>query len=280
MKLIHAVKAQIYLMVHKRNFWLSFYIMMGYSICTYLYHLSYYWEWDVINIYTSSYLFAGNGISPYLNIFLTLYPFIVTLTFSFSYFDDQKYAIHTFFICRTERRNYYIAKAVACLVGNMMVIVVPFMVNIFLNKITFPNNGLTMYGTINTAMQYVNIFDRDVSPVRAMYPFISVYIYHPTLYNLFFSVYLGLVSGVFGIFSYCCSILIRKNKILIFLPFYTIFFLSNRYYRYFFYIDLSRYIILERWNKERLGIIFGICGLLLVVSGVLIHHALRKDYEQ
>lgn len=154
---------------------------------------------------------------------MLLFPFIIPLAFSFSYFDDRKYGTHNFFIIRNNKKTYYSAKAIVCFIGNFLIIVLPGLIHFLLLKITFVENNNTLFGQYKTLLYFNNLFVDDIIPVKAYYPFISLYIKNINLYNLIHFIFIGILTGMLGVFSYAISFQIKKNKILIFLPVYLIF---------------------------------------------------------
>lgn len=239
MKFWNCIKSQFYLMVHSKNFWFSFWCMFLYSCITYLYQISARQNVNTSDMLQGSSLFVGWGRSHFSKYFVILLPFILTVTFSFSYFEENAFHVRLYSIFKAGKTRYYFAKLVTGFTGNFLIIVIPYFINIFLNYITFAENGNTVYGN-----KIDSIYYRNLTPGTHM-PFLEVYMKHEILYIVMYTLYLGCLAGVFGVFSCAVSGFIKKNKILIFVPLYLLFYISQRYSNYLFGVNLEQYILLD-----------------------------------
>ena len=97
MKFWNCMKSQCYLMVHSRNFWFSFWCMFLYSCLTYLYNVFSNQNANGSSILQGSSLFLGWARAPFSKYFVIFMPFILTITFSFSYFEENIF----YMICST-----------------------------------------------------------------------------------------------------------------------------------------------------------------------------------
>lgn len=276
MKFWNCIRSQFYLMVHNKNFWFSFWCMFLYSCITYLYQVVLRQDVNTSDMLQGSSLFLGWGRAPFSKYFVILFPFVLTITFSFSYFEENVSNVCLYSILRVGNKRYYFAKLFVGFAGNFLIVVIPYFINIFLNFITFAENGNTVYGN-----KIDSIYYRNLIPGTHM-PFLEVYMKHEIFYIIMYTLYLGCLGGVLGVFSCSVSGFIKKNKVFIFVPLYLLFYISQRYSRYLFGINLERYILLDAGGYSSsyclnilLFVIFIVlCSVLAV--GILVR---RKKYQ-
>lgn len=239
MKFWNCIRAQFYLMVHSKHFWFSFWCMFLYSCITYLYQVALRQNVNTSDMLQGSSLFLGWGRSPFSRYFVILFPFILTITFSFSYFEENVSDVWLYGILRSGNRRHYFAKLLVGFTGNFLIVVIPYFINIFLNFITFPENGNTVYGNKMDSIYYRNL------PPGTHMPFLEVYMEHEIFYIIMYTICLGCLAGALGSFSCAVAGFIKKNKVFVFIPLYLLFYISQRYSGYFFGINLERYILLD-----------------------------------
>ena len=196
-------------------------------------------------------------------------PFILTITFSFSYFEENIF----YMICSTFKAGkikYYFAKLAVGFMGNFLVIVIPYFMNIFLNYITFAENGNTVYGNKIDPIYYMNL-----TPETHM-PFLEIYMEHEILYITVYTVSLGCLAGILGVFSCAAAGFIKRNKVFIFIPLYLLFYISQRYPKYLFGVNLERYVLLDgggysgSYFFDILLLCMALAGCSVLLVGILI----------
>jgi len=66
-----------------------------------------------------------------------MFPFVVILPFSFSYFEDKETQTYNFYVSRMGKKNYILSKAIVSFCGSFLIIFIPFLLNMLLNHITY-----------------------------------------------------------------------------------------------------------------------------------------------
>ncbi|MCI8497731.1 MAG: hypothetical protein HFE85_05740, partial [Clostridiales bacterium] len=82
------IGVQLYQMFHKKEFLISFSIMLFYAIGVHLYYTVFFQGWDHQDIYRADTVFAANEGTILIFFFLFLFPLLVSLPFSVSAVSD------------------------------------------------------------------------------------------------------------------------------------------------------------------------------------------------
>lgn len=264
-------------MLNKRNFWIAMFLWLFYCIISYAYSLYLYRGWDVSSTLNAASLFIGNtDTAPFCKYFLIMFPFVVILPFSFSYFEDKATETHTFYTTRIGKKNYILSKAIVCFCGSFLIIFIPFLLNMLLNQITYFENENT-YDHVRFSAIYCKSFIND-APVNGSKMFLyPLYIKYQILYNIIYTFMISIFSGILGLFAFACSLKIKKYKILIFAPVYALFLLTKLAGEPFsYYGELLYFVMVERSNGLNVGLFFLFCVCLMAFSLI----SLRLEYSK
>lgn len=268
MKFWNCIRSQYYLMIHSKNFWFSFWCMFLYSCITYLYQVFSRQNVNTSDMLQGSSLFVGWAIAPFSKYFVIFFPFILAIPWSFSYFEENTSGVCLYSIFKIGKKRYYFAKLLFGFIGNFLIVAIPYFINIFLNYITFPENGNTIFGNKMDPLYY-----RNLTP-GTHFPFLKIYMEHEIFYISMYTLYLSCLAGILGIFSCVVAGFIRKNKVFLFIPLYLLFYISQHYSNYLFGINLKDYILLDAGGYSKsycLNIIlFSVCIILISVCLVFI----------
>jgi len=288
MGLIHATRMQISLMLNQLNFKLSFTIVMIYALLTYFIHLISYINIDVSVMLSSDALFIGNEDNPLFNLFIKVFPFIVVFPFAFSNILDREVNILPLLCTRMTKSHYYWSKLITSFIGGFLIILIPFLINLLLLKITFPNNNNSHFGPYNslTYIQDLTGSNVYVSTVSTGLPFLKLYLYSPLLYNLFFTIMLALFAGILSMFALSFSLWIKKYKVILLIPIFLLFYLSDiadhlsynlKYYINFRLLD---YVTINTSFGKLPWFFIAFCLSLLIFSVLRIWIAIRLDMSK
>lgn len=225
----NSIKMQIELMFQKKGFQAALLINLVYAALTYLYHVVTSVEKEISTIVSSHAAFMLLDTAPFYSAYILLMPFLVVLPFAMSFITDRSNACLPALQVRSGVKSYYVSKAVACFVGGVVAFGIPCIINIILNRLTFPQNGVTFLG---------NLFDANyvagITGVRVMIPtkwsgiwFAKVFVTNPELYNIIIVGIFSVAMGIFGVFVYTVSFLCKRNKFFLFLPLYAILVVLN-----------------------------------------------------
>lgn len=288
MSLIKSIKIQLCLMIHKVGFQLSFTIVFTYCISSYLKNLIMYTKLDISNFYSANFLYCGNGYATFWGIFQALFPFLVVFPFSFSYIDDLHVNIVPYVNGRMNNKYYYIGKLLTSFIGGFIIIFIPFLLNLILCNLTFSENNNTLFGPYNLVTYNECITGKDVY-IHTSYKgmsFLHLYIKSPFLYNILYLFILSIFSGTLSTFATACSFLIKKHKVVVFIPVYLLIllfrnldsyaYLQNQKYAYINY-DLMDYININVEYGRNYVIFCLVLALLFIFSYLCALFMSKKD---
>lgn len=222
MRLFKLIRMQCYLMLHKKSFQLAFLFTFLYAMIPYLYYSITYMHQEISGFYSAQSLFIGYDGNMFWNVFCSLYPFIIAFPFCFSYMTDKAVRVNDVIKARTTPRNYIISQATTCFIGGFLIICIPFLLNIFLNTITFPAKGTTNFDPVHS-INYNGLLSGSAVFVKTKYKglwFLRLYLKSPLAYNILYTILFSFVTGITSVFIYSISFLIKNFRILLLLPFY------------------------------------------------------------
>lgn len=260
------IKAQWFLMLHKKGFWFSLWIMTWINVLSYLMNIYNESGKDVFQMARPGDYFSLAYWSNYIDYVVILFPFLIVFPAAFHSFDEELGKIPVFGIVRSSFHLYYCSKAIVAFIAGFVMICVPFGCNIFWNMITFRDNMNGHEGMWNSQMYFEN----------TGYAFSELYSLHPFLYEMVFTILIGIFSGICSLFAYSLSIYIKKHKIVCVIPVYLLFFVSRSLGFEGLVLDnyitfpISRFCVPSMFIVEGLMTIISILMLKLYVN--------RKEY--
>lgn len=266
------LKSQMLLMLNRNGFKISFSIVLVYCLGSYVSNVADCIKVDVSYMYSANALYAGNGWSNYWGMFKVIFPFIVVFPFAFSYIDDLRINVNPYYMRRMGRATYFKTKMVTSFIGGVLIILIPFFINLILCNITFPHNNNTYFGEYNRE-NYINSLlgtNIDISTKYKQLPFLKLYLLSPFLYNLFYIIVMSLFAGVWSMFSLSCSFFINKVKILLFLPNYLILYFGRLYdavsynSKQYINFDLMSYVAVDDFYGHS-PVLFLVVNILLLL---------------
>lgn len=217
-------KMQFLLMVHKKAFQISFLISLFYVFLTYIFYCATQFGMDISNILSADSVFVGNSSTAFINYLNVLFPFLVVMPFGFSFLTDKSINILPIIQTRIGVKRYYFVKMMVCFIGGFIIFFIPFVLNIIFNYITFPSSGKTFLGLLYDWNYSHDLTGENVSrlAVSSGLPFLKLYILSPLVYNLLYSFIFSAYMGILSVFCFSVSFLIKKNKIILFVPVFAI----------------------------------------------------------
>lgn len=273
-KLISCIRNQFIAMLRKKSFWIAFDTILLYTFAVYIMNIMNCIGHDVSSIFDSSYYFLGSYYNDYLELFSLAFPILVVLPFSFTYFEDAESHNLQFIQSRVGKSNYVIASAIVCFWGSFIVIFIPFLLNIILNYITFPQNDVTVFGVKESYAYWLHLYGEEGIP---RFAFLDLFIYNQNLYNLLVALLLSGFAGLLGVFAYTMSFYIKKYKLLLFLPVYLLFLVTNNLYLIGFRFFLIDYLVTVPYHDIRNILFPGI--IITLLSIILISLNRRSKWE-
>ena len=249
--------------------------MLIYAVGYHLYFVFVFWRRKMAGVCSGSCYFVGRFFDlPCVQLFTAVFPFLVTLTFSFTFYEEKKSGVLNYALMRTREKYYYIGKALVAFLGNFIVVTVPYLCNILLNALVFPENGVTFYGAEKEPLYYMNLLE------NSHMPFLLFYLKHTVGYLILYSIFLGMFAGLLGCFSYAAGLFVRRNRVLIFIPMYVLFYLTEHYPAYFGGLQLNNVILLDScWGYHYGRLLLLFCLMTAVAAVLLIFIKIRGRDE-
>ena len=137
---------------------------------------------------------------------IMLLPFLSAFAYAGSYYDQSRGGVLKILMPRTGRKNYFLANYLTVFLGGFLIIFIPLVVTQGLLCAALP-----LYSSYNT-VAYTAVTDEGPSPYLL---FRSVYLNHPYLYNLLWSLIPALAGGCFAMMSLSVSLFYRKSRLLV-----------------------------------------------------------------
>lgn len=274
------LKCQCKLMFSKKNFWIGFFTVTCYALASYLVHVKGYYNKDLSQVSDRRELVCFWTFDSMLKYLDVLFPFLVVLPFSMSYFEDCDSKMLGFWLRRTGKKKYYTAKAIVSFMGSFLMIAIPFLANLILVWITFPENGELNDGPLFSEIFYHNLNGLHELGQTYWYPLLYLLMFQPFLYNCLYILLISVLSGVLGVVAYSVSFFIKKYKLLLLLPIYLFFWVLSMLDTYTdgFTKELFDYVL--RGNEfDSYLYFYCVLGILVIVSVVLIRRQIKKDVK-
>lgn len=216
----NAVLFQINIMFRKKNFQLAFLVMMGFSILAFIYTSMQQINSEQELLFSADALFCGNYYAPLWHYFSYIFVFVVALPYSMSYFSDKECGVLVALLCRINRLQYHISAMITCFIGNFLIIFFPFLLNLLLCHITFPENTNFLFGQRGTENFVSAVLGNTLifSTENPTIPFLSLFLNNSAIYNVWYILLLSIMSGILGVFLLSLSRLWIKSRAILFLP--------------------------------------------------------------
>lgn len=216
----NAVKMQFFVMVNKKEFKLAFSFALLWALYCYLYEVEQQAGKDLVLYWDATQFYCGSSLHPLWYYFTFLFPILVVLPYATSYITERANGTAILLISNMGVRRYIFSKIIVCFIGSFLIIIIPFLINYIFCQLTFPHTNNAMFAYYG-AEGYDGILTGTYYGLRVQnieIPFLTLYLNNPNLYYILYILLLSLLSGIFGVIILCCSFLIRRGKIFLFLP--------------------------------------------------------------
>jgi hypothetical protein len=172
---------------------------------------------DRYDLLSADQLFIGRD-TLYSTIIRLLVPLVAAIPFADSYFSEkQSNTIPTLLVRAKTARHYYFSKIVVVFLASIAVFLIPFLLNMGLNRLVFPGNSMRDVLGWQTSETWYH----DASLAHQIL-FPDLFVLHPYLYNLLFTGMLSLFSGLIGVFTFAASFFVKKNRVFLVALFFII----------------------------------------------------------
>lgn len=294
--MLRSLKCEWNVMLHKKEFLVAFCAAMAFCVISFAYEVHVSLQFcgaDLGKVVSADSIFAGNASSGMWYFFQYLFPFLIVLPHSISYIQDIDCGALPLLTTRGGRKRYVFSKLVVCFLGNMVIILIPFLLNLLLCHVALPvneNSARWIYGCGNydgILLGTNHSFQTDYGAL----PFLRLFLYSPTLYNVLYILILSLASGITGVFVLCLSFFFCKQKAPLFLPVFlmvlgssvlNVYCLSRAIgdasYKYVNY-NLMDYFAAFGYRGQSPYYILSVAAVLLVFCAFAVRHVLRADEQ-
>ena len=223
-----AIRYELSVMFHKKEFIIALCIVMVFCLVSFMYTgnimANSLFSVDRSSTISADDVFIGSYGAPFWRYFSYVFAFMVVLPYSMSYINDSETGVLPSILTRFSKRKYFLAKIIACFVGNVLIILLPFIINYVLCHIAYPqpwNYSFASYGT-RTMAQSILGTDIYINTKYTVMPFYKLFLFSPTLYSIMHILLFSVFSGLLGVLMLSMSFLIKQHRSILFLPVYLI----------------------------------------------------------
>lgn len=202
--MIHELKKDMYLLLHKKIFLICLIIL---SVL-----FSYMSLKDITNAYTSGYSYQHHFIividyakHSFLSAVFYLIPVIVVFPFADTWLNERKMTDILF--TRVKPKTFFLSKYILCFVSGFLVLMLPLLIS-FIAEIL----ALDFHDNQITILPYI-AGENNIQSLNQMFSFFSFYQHSPYLYMLMYFVLIGIYGGLCAMTSFSIS-LVCKQKVI------------------------------------------------------------------
>lgn len=243
-------------------------------------------------VFNGFYAYCGMGDCNEWAMFSFLLSFLIVLPFATSFQDDLHKRTYGALMIRENRREYIKAKMTATFIGNFIMVVIPFLLNMLLCFIFLSHVTNTPYGEPGSNL-FIAIMEgsgADYSSIHPGQPLVGLIKFSPVLYCILYLILLGVFCGLAGVVVLALSFWVRKYKLVLFLPFLLIGQLGETWTgislnqaiedrsHVFWNFSLWDYVAPFSYTGKSYVIFWGFVAVLCVFVYVSYRHILKLDY--
>lgn len=219
-----SIKTQMKVYFKSKEFKCAMIIMLFYACGAFVFTISEFWGTDISLIKDANQSIGFSQLNRIWFFFSMIYPFVIVLPCATSYVSDYQNQLIPIYMSRTSRKLYYLSKVLSCFLGTVVVILVPFLLNMILCNIFFPHNCNTWLGEYQTGNYYRQLLGSNTLYITdyPKFQMLRLYLFSPLLYNLYFLFSLSLFSGLLSSLVMCISFIYKKRKLVLFVPLFVL----------------------------------------------------------
>ena len=215
--MIQAIKSQVAFAMKQKAAILTFYLLLTLVLLNFTTNVFAFQGSDVIEMYHPAKMLVLSYNRIYYNADMTLllvqlYPVIVVCPAGFTLISEENRKTDTLLIARMGSKKYYVSKVAASFIVTSLVFVIPTLIELVLNCISFPTAATGDFINLN---QYNPRYVEMVSH----YTFAELFKIDSYLYSVISTLFFGVFSGILGMFTVALSMILKvRYKIFLFLP--------------------------------------------------------------
>lgn len=200
-------------------------------------------------------------ISPWLNIYMTIFPILAVLPYGASWFEDKRGYIRSIVI-RTDRTRFLLAKYFAVFVSGGIVVILPMLLNLMLTASVLPSLLPSMNGLF---------------PVSGGGMFAGIFYTRPYLYIGIYLIMYFVYGGVFASLALAAAIFINNRYFVLLVPFMCYYgtgmltvFINNPALKELSLIrvlNMTQYRSISEYTFFGEAVVWGALGIIIYMTG-------------
>lgn len=281
------MKTELKIMLNRRTFKITFTIMMLMVVYAYLFYTFKYRGEDISKMISVEWLYIFSLESPVVNALMTIFPFVAIIPYGFSAFYDRQTHTDVLMDIRSNNKKKHLwNQYITCFISGFIVVTIPFLIGIFLNYITFKNTGwkaIDYYGFDNYSALLTGEADYTEAITKKGLSFLRLYMLSPVMYNIFYAIIAGILSGVCSMFNYALSLMVKRYKILILLPSYILLYILGYLKAIIGYsgvkieTNLLEYLVMDITCGKYWIYFVSILIAMILISAIIVKIVSRKE---
>lgn len=284
------MRVNVKIMLQRRSFWFAFAVMLLLSIGTYLWNVFTYKGKCIDQVPAASSLYYLDVYNRYAAMIVYVALFLIVIPYANACLVDRKERTELAFLTKMTRTRWYASQAASAALGAALILLIPSLLNILLNGITFAENG--NYTATTGQCQYCTRYFQDIDGSNVMVETLGKGIllrkllyFSPQLYNMAYAFLFAFFGGMFALFSYTVSLFMGKLRIFVYIiPFAFVGLLEgldgvcHSYSPAYVSTRLTEYVC-TGFGKVGCSYLcfFCICVLLILISVYLVRRKGKKD---
>lgn len=288
-KMKNLIRLNIRLMLKRKSFVFIMTLMLLLAVGIPIFFLVKYRGEYRYSLPSAETLFLINADSEWWGYISMLIPFMWVMPYGFSYLYEYKAGVSIYLKTRDTIKTYYYSQMFACFLGSAMVFLIPTFLNIILTAGIFEINGndyVMGYQRYDTnwcnSIMGTNFYKNTLFHGAL---FKSLYINHPFIFSVLKCVWSSVEMGVFGVFVYSVSLIIKKGSVWLLMFVYVF----NQLFRALnnSWLELEFFGIYMNWNISDYlaggypgyGLYYPCQILLLIVMIVVSFKIVKKEIQ-
>lgn len=216
-------KAQINLMLKRTSFQISLAAMCLYSVLFFLINCIKEYGKLYIDVHAAKYLLLCGGLdNVFTFIFSIIFPIVVVIPFSDTFFEERKNKTTEFCLVRYSNNKYYFSKFLTVFISGFIIIFIPFILNYLLNFIAFPLNSTIDYTNFSVAVS--GIYN---SGINTLVLFRNLFAQNMYIYNFLHIILMSFTGAFIAVIVYQFSFFYENSRIILICSFFVIYQLYN-----------------------------------------------------
>lgn len=210
-----SIKQQIKILLRRKNFWLTLWLMFGFVAVHFVRNVIRYQGMDVSEMRNSMTIILLSYLNESGELFylLQFLPFMLVIPAAFSFSDDLNSGEYVYIRSRQTSSGYLITKILAVALTTFVAFELPLLLELLLNSIAFPSEGMSLG-------EGWSIYSEVVTEYIEKLPIKKLFIFSPFLYSLLMGIKFSLMCSVMAVFTMVCSTIGVRVKVFLFLPVY------------------------------------------------------------